>query len=251
MLANKELRRYNKKNSYSYAFGAYPTFELLENRPDTVDKIIMHSATSADISSKLESLCEKRQILLTTSDKTLDKIREKESCLVAGVFHKFDGILDHNRNHVVLVSPGDCGNMGTIIRTCVGFGIYDLAIVEPAADIFNPKTVRASMGALFHLNFQYFSDFHSYYREYGNGRMMYPFMLKGARQLGTFDIDNRTSYALIFGNESSGLEDSFLDVGQSVLIAHCSDIDSLNLSLASGIAIYEFTKKNFCLSRFK
>ena len=55
------------------------------------------------------------------------------------------------------------GNMGTIIRTCVGFGIKNLAVIEPAVDIFNPKVVRASMGAVFHVNICRYDSFDTYY----------------------------------------------------------------------------------------
>jgi TrmH family RNA methyltransferase len=49
---------------------------------------------------------------------------------------------------------------------------------------------------------------------------------------------------LVFGNEAKGLDDSFLKEGTSVVIKHTNNIDSLNLPIAVGIAIYEFSKKN-------
>ena len=52
-------------------------------------------------------------------------------------------------NHVVLVNPGDMGNMGTIIRTMLGFNYSNLAIIKPGVDVFDPRVIRASMGALF------------------------------------------------------------------------------------------------------
>ena len=55
--------------------------------------------------------------------------------------------------------------------------------------------------------------------------------------------DREKKYALIFGNEATGLPEWFQEEGQSVRIRHTEHIDSLNLSLAAGIAIYEFTKK--------
>ena len=245
MLSEKELKRYHKKSGYSYAFGSFPTFELLRDRPDTVERILIHSTVSPDIRRKLETLCGTYRIPLTENDRTIEKIREKDSCLAAGVFRKYEGSLNPDSNHVVLINPGDFGNLGTIIRTCVGFGIRDLAIVEPAADIFHPRTIRASMGALFGMDFRHFPDFQAYCQAAGVDRTFYPFMLKGARKLGTFEINHNIPYSLIFGNESRGLDDSFLHIGQSVLIAHSPAIDSLNLSLASGIALYEFTRKAF------
>ena len=56
------------------------------------------------------------------------------------------------------------GNLGTIIRTIAGLGINDLAIIEPAADIWNPKTLRATMGALFHARHECFPNFEASFR---------------------------------------------------------------------------------------
>ena len=70
-------------------------------------------------------------------------------------------------------------------------------------------------------------------------------MLNGAQKLGLVQLDSNKNYSLIFGNEAIGLDESFLEIGQSILISHSGAIDSLNLSLAAGIAVYEFTKARF------
>ena len=245
MLSNKDIKKYNKKNTYSYTFGAFPTYELLENRPEFVEKVFIHTTANKEIYDKIKLLCDKNDIPLVVNDKLLEKIREKDSCIVVGVFHKFQCDIKQGENHVVLVNPSDTGNIGTIIRTCIGFGIRNLAVIEPAVDIFNPKVIRASMGSLFHMHFKYFSSFEEYVTAYGADRCMYPFMLKGAKTLGSFQLDINHAFSLIFGNEATGLDDTFLKVGQSVRISHSDSIDSLNLSLAAGIAIYEFTKNSF------
>ena len=67
-------------------------------------------------------------------------------------------------------------------------------------------------------------------------------MLKGATDLQKLNKSNVDKYALIFGNEATGLPDEFANKGTSVLIRHEKTIDSLNLSMACGIALYEFTK---------
>ena len=69
-------------------------------------------------------------------------------------------------------------------------------------------------------------------------------MLKATTDLREIeDIDlNKTT--LIFGNEATGLEDSDLKLGQSVLIKHSKNIDSLNLQTAVSIALFHFTQKS-------
>lgn len=235
-------KRYNDKAEYSYCFGPFPTFELIENRPQEAIEVLYHSQTSDAIRNKLQSICQRQGIPCEQNDKVIQRIRDKENCLVVGVFKKHESVLAMDRPHVVLVNPSDMGNLGTIIRTAVGFGLPDLAIIRPGAAICHPKTVRASMGSLFHLNFQYFDSFAEYKSAYGEGRNMYPFMLKGSVGLDQLERNKGELYSLVFGNEATGLPDEFLQEGQSVRIRHTDNIDSLNLSLAAGIAIYEFTK---------
>ena len=237
-----QYKRYNDKAEYSYCFGPFPTFELIENRPQEAIEVLYHSQTSEAIREKLQRICQDQGIPCEQNDKVIQRIRDKENCLVIGVFKKHESVLSMDRPHVVLVNPSDMGNLGTIIRTAVGFGIPDLAIIRPGAAICHPKTVRASMGSLFRLNFQYFDSFAEYKRAYGEYRKMYPFMLKGSVGLDQLQRDEGELYSLIFGNEATGLPDEFLGEGQSVRIRHTDNIDSLNLSLAAGIAIYEFTK---------
>lgn len=235
-------KRYNDKAEYSYCFGPFPTFELIENRPQEAIEVLYHSQTSDAIRNKLQSICQRQGIPCEQNDKVIQRIRDKENCLVVGVFKKHESVLAMDRPHVVLVNPSDMGNLGTIVRTAVGFGLPDLAIIRPGAAICHPKTVRASMGSLFRLNFQYFDSFAEYKSAYGEGRNMYPFMLKGSVGLDQLERNKGELYSLVFGNEATGLPDEFLQEGQSVRIRHTDNIDSLNLSLAAGIAIYEFTK---------
>ncbi len=236
------LKRYQKTDNYSYCFGAFPTFELLKNRPNVLKVVLIHSSVNNEIQVQIKDICDKKHIEFVINDKLVERIRDKDAHIVISVFEKYTCSLNSINNHVLLVEPSDYGNIGTIIRTCVGFGIHDLAIIGQSADLFNPKVIRASMGAFFKLNIQHFKTFQDYKKVFLKQRQFYPFMLKGAQKLGAFPIDHSIPFSLIFGNEATGLDDSFLNVGQSILIPHSKDIDSLNLSLAVGIALYEFTK---------
>lgn len=236
------LKKYAKKMEHSYTLGAFPTIELLKNQPQHVLKVLLHPDMNSEAQLEIiQGLCGKHGIPLERSGKTVEKLRDKENIFAIGVFEKYENTIQPEKNHVVLVNPSDMGNMGTIIRTSIGFGIKNLAIIEPGVDVFNPKVVRASMGSLFQLNFCYFKSFEEYAVQAGE-RKMYPFMLKGAVPLQELSRDKDETFSLIFGNEATGLPDSFAEVGQSVVIRHTDHIDSLNLALATGIGIYEFTK---------
>lgn len=236
-----QFKKYQGKMEYSYTLGAFPTIELLKNRPEEVIEILIHpdmvSLTQKEI---IGQICEKYDIPYQVNKKQVEKLRDKDNCLVIGVFHKYVDCLQKG-NHIVLVNPSDMGNIGTIIRTAIGFGIRNLAVIEPCVDYFHPKVVRASMGACFQMNIQRFASFDAYKIAYED-RDFYPFMLEGSVNLQEIETDNSRDFSLIFGNEATGLDDSFAKIGQSVRIRHENTIDSLNLSMAVGIALYEFTK---------
>lgn len=238
-----KLKKYNKKMDYTYTLGAFPTIELLKSCPEHVVRVLVHEDMNSEKQRDIiTGLCRQHAIPLETASRQVEKLRDKENCFVVGIFEKYTCFLDKKESHVVLVNPSDSGNMGTIIRTCAGFGICNLVIIEPAADVFHPKVIRASMGALFRINVVFYNSFEAYYLENSADRKIYPFMLKGAVSLQSLQRKRGEIYSLVFGNEATGLEDKFLEYGQSVLIAHTSVIDSLNLSIALGIGLYEFTK---------
>ena len=241
---NSDYKRYSKKSGYSYALGAFPTIELIKAMPGRVVRVFAHTDLSQELREKIEGLCRLKDIPFENNDRVAERLRDKENSLAVGVFVKYGCQLGAGASHVVLVNPSDGGNLGTIVRSCVGFGIPDLALIEPAADIFHPKVVRASMGALFHLNFQYFKTFEEYRETFSGGREMYPFLSDGEAALGTVAPQGEP-FSLIFGNEARGLDDSYLKVGLSVRIPHTDKIDSLNLSQAAGIGIYSFTRGRF------
>lgn len=233
-----EIKSYKKDAEYSYVQGAFPTFELLDAMPDMVEQVIVHSSfTDMD---KLKERCERMTVPFIINDKLISKLSDKENVFVIGVFRKFTQELKADRPHIVLVNPSNMGNLGTIIRTSCGFGIYDLAYIEPAADIFNPKTVRASMGSLFRIRHQGFKSFDAYRAAYPDHEV-FTFMLNGARPLTVSDCPKPELFSLVFGNEATGLDDSYLSRGTSIIIPQTEFVDSLNLTIAVGIGEYMFT----------
>jgi TrmH family RNA methyltransferase len=236
---NFRLKRYQKDFRHSYAFGVSSTLELLDAKPEQTLKVVLSSKGERNAGvAMLKTECARNRIQLITDDKAVRRLSPKGSHLAVGVFNKYDIRLDPDNDHVVLVNPSDMGNLGSIARTMVGFGINDLALIKPAADIFDPKTVRASMGAIFRLSFEYFDSFDDY--RSGSTRNLYRLVTDGRETVDRVHFERPCS--LIFGNESGGLPDEFADTGTGVAIRHEMKIDSLNLSAAVAIALYESTR---------
>ena len=144
-MTNK-IKPYKKDFVYSYTGSTYSTVELLKTKPEIIETVYIHSLFTDNCG--LTDLCYTKKIPVVYSDKAFNLINQKENSYVIGIFHKYENRLSANEPHIVLVNPSDMGNLGTIIRTAAGFNIKNIAVIQPAADIFNPKTIRASMGAL-------------------------------------------------------------------------------------------------------
>jgi TrmH family RNA methyltransferase len=229
------LKTYKKDSTFSYSLGVFPTIELLKTRGSNVIKVLINPKGYKNSGlKKILEICKKQNISSEENQLLIERLAVNENTYAIGVFEKYTSSLDQKDNHVVLVEPSDMGNLGTICRTMLAFGFKNLGIIKPAVDIFDPKVIRASMGAVFHLNFEYFESFDAYNNKARHNN--YPFMLKGTKTLDKAEF--KKPYTLIFGNEGSGLKEKFYKTGESVTIPQKSDVDSLNLSVAVGIVLY-------------
>ncbi len=234
-----EVRAYKKDSDYSYTLGAFPTFELLKTRPEIVREVIVHSSFTDRES--IEEEARKHNIPVVTNDKLIGKLSDKENCFVIAVFDKYVSSLSSDKPHIVLVNPGNMGNMGTIMRTAVAFGIKDMAVISPGADAFNPKTVRASMGAEFRMNVRYYDSFEDYRKEFPE-HDIFCFMLNATSSLNVENCKHGPLFSLVFGNEATGLPDEYLNVGKSIIIPQSDEVDSLNITIAAGVGMFMFMR---------
>ncbi len=233
------LLPYKRALDYSYAPGWFPTIEALKHAPDAVRRVLISTqATDAEGLRTVRALCQTHDIRIEAADKALSRLSGKDNCFAAAVFEKRMRALDGSRSHLVLHNPSDAGNLGTMLRTALGFGYLDVALILPCVDVFQPHVVRASMGAIFSLRVHEYADFAAYRAAYPR-HALYPFMLKGSVPLSEASARPQRPFSLVFGNEGSGLPDSFLSLGTPVRIPHSGRIDSLNLSVAAAIGMYQ------------
>ncbi len=144
---------------------------------------------------------------------------------------------------LMLESVRDAGNLGTIIRSARAFGIGTLIISSDCADMYNPKTVRAAMGALFAQNTVVVESVASAVealRE--NGSRVYAAALqRDAKRLGSFEL--RLGDAIVVGNEGHGLSAEVIEAcDECLFIPMQSGSESLNASIAASICMWELYK---------
>ena len=237
------LSAYRTDLDYSYAPGFFPAMECLQHRPASVRRVLLHTAAlGGEGAEKLTRLAEKLHVRVEVADKALSRISAKENCFAAAVFTKFQDELSAEKPHVVLHELSDIGNIGTILRTSLGFDVEDVALIRPCADLFDPHTVRASMGSLFSLRVRVYDRFEDYRAAYPE-HSCYPFMLDGSVSLPELMAAGiAPRWSLIVGNEGRGLPPAFRDCGQPVRIPSGDRVDSLNVAVAAAIGIYSFTR---------
>ncbi len=238
-----KLKRYQKDFDHSYCFGVYPTLELLTFRPESVLAVLLHSKGLKNQGiTKIRDLCQEQQIEIIENDNLVNKLASRGNTYAIGVFQKYSSDLEATENHLVLIHPSSMGNLGTIMRTMLGYGKYNLALVEPAADPFDPKVIRASMGSVFQLRIKSFREFTDYWGSFADHNL-YPLMTNG--EIALPDVEFQPPYALVFGDEASGLGNEYLQFGTSTRIPQHDAVDSLNLALSVGITLYHsWVKEN-------
>ncbi len=237
------LSPYKSDLDYAYAPGVFPSMECLLHRSGEVRRLLLHSkAEGTEGAEKLTRLAEQLHVRIEVADKALGRVSGKENCFAAAVFSKFEDDLRPDKPHIVLHHPSDSGNVGTIFRTALGFDVQDIAVIRPCVDVFDPKTVRASMGSIFQLRLHVYDDFSQYQAQFPE-HALYPFMLDGSKSLPDVLGDIPDRWTLIFGNEGSGLPPEFSRLGQPVRIPSSNKVDSLNLSIAAAIGIYAFARR--------
>lgn len=141
----------------------------------------------------------------------------------------------------------DPGNLGTIIRAAAWFGIRDLVCSETCVDVYNPKTVQATMGAIMHVNVHYtgLEEFLAAARN--DGMEVFGTMLEGEPVYGAELAHNGV---ILLGNESRGISGNLIPlITRRLTIPGFnpvkSGIDSLNAGMAASIMLSEFARRKF------
>jgi RNA methyltransferase, TrmH family len=146
---------------------------------------------------------------------------------------------------IALDNINDPGNLGTILRTAYWFNFKDILIGNDSVEIYNSKVLRASQGAVFHLNIkddsEIISDLNELYeKDYSI------FLTTAGYDLTVSGINWKdiNKAVIVFGNEASGIRKELLDNSgyKKIGIEKFSDCESLNVSISSGIVLNDIRK---------
>jgi RNA methyltransferase, TrmH family len=144
---------------------------------------------------------------------------------------------------VFLEQIADAGNLGTILRSMVWFGIKSLVLSPGCVDAYNPKSVRASAGAIFTANiYANFTLAEVVNLLKPQGYLIMAAVPDGGQAITAGNPENKI--LLVFGSEATGLTESTLKlVDRRITIPAKGKLESLNLAVSAGIMFYQITKR--------
>ena len=207
------------------------------NAGTKIDYIIINETFQKELLNLKEF---KNQIIKSSSTSNFNKISNTKNSqgiiAIADIQEYFNQSLQNINNENIIILDGiqDPGNLGTILRTCIWYGIQSIILTENTIDPFNLKCIRSGMGAHFYLN-NIIQDNHINVLKYlkNNYKTIYVADMKG-NDLEKIKPSN--NWALILGSEAHGVNNDFKQFNQ-ITINKIGKVESLNVSVAAGIII--------------
>ena len=189
----------------------------------------------------IEQLKNLEEISLSTMEKLSDTQTPQGILLV--VRQKFSTLEEVVAKKIIVALDGvqDPGNVGTILRTAAAFDC-GVILLEGSAEIFNPKVVRSSMGAIFYLPVMTMSraDFLSTM----NSREILAAAVDESAEIYYRHDFRKSSIAIVFGSEANGVSKEILDAARKIFIPMSGHAESLNVATSAAIIISEVVRQS-------
>lgn len=198
---------------------------------------------TAQYGEKLQSLpCE------IVSDEVFGKLSDTVTpqgilCLVRQYSYNIEEMLSDGKEKqllfILLEDLQDPGNVGTIFRTAEAAGADGVIMTGGTADIYNPKTIRSTMGSIYRVPFLYTNSLLSVMEELKKrGVRIFAAHLSGKADYDACDYREGTGF--LIGNEGRGLqEETAAAADERIRLPMEGQVESLNASVASSILLYE------------
>lgn len=180
--------------------------------------------------------------IIYVNDKVMKRISSMDSYPKAiGICYKKKEE-DIGNKVLILEDIQDPGNLGTIIRSSMAFGVDTIILSKKCADLYSSKVIRSTQGMIFHINIiiRDIEDTIKYLKD--NNYTIYGTKVDGGVDIRDINIPKR--YALIIGNEGRGMSDNISKLCDEYLYIKMNKmVESLNAGVATSILLYEIYNK--------
>lgn len=179
------------------------------------------------------------------SDKVFQHVSDTKTpqgilCIVKQKKYEIEELFfDKNPHFIVLDNLQDPGNLGTIVRTAEGAGVSAVFMSSDCVDIYNPKTIRSTMGSIYRMPFVYVDDMFALLDKFREKKVTtYAAHLRGKQAYDKEDY--RSGTAILIGNEGNGLRDEIAEKADVwVQIPMQGKVESLNAAIAASVMMFE------------
>ena len=183
------------------------------------------------------------------SDELFKKVSDTQTpqgvlCVMKQFHYKLEDLFQkENPLFLILEDIQDPGNLGTMVRTAEGAGVDGVIMTKATVDIYNPKTIRSTMGSIYRMPFVYTEDLLGTMKQLQDkGVKLYAAHLKGTKYYHELDFKGGTAF--LIGNEGNGLKDETADAADVYMkIPMQGQVESLNAAVASVILMYEAARQ--------
>lgn len=182
-----------------------------------------------------------KDLIIETNEAVLKKLSTTESApeAIAVGFQKIydKNILQTVKKVVLLENIKDLGNLGTIIRSSVAFGAEAIVLFGESVDIYNPKSVRASVGNLWKIPIIHIKDIAELKEIFADFERIAT-LPRSKNMLKNFE--SKQPCLIMFGSEADGLSNQLVNFAtDSVKIEMAQTVESLNLATSVSVILYK------------
>ena len=241
-LADKKYRDQNN----CYIIEGIKLVEEAIQEDALIEKIVIceESTKTAEISKNLMYEIAKYDCIYVTEKifKTISQVMNPQGILAVIKKNKERPLINYNEDIIVALDDiQDPGNLGTILRTVDSVGLKQLIVSKGTADVYNPKVVRSSMGAIFRVEVIEVENLKETIEKIR--RNNYNLLVTSLQtENSVYDIDYNKKL-LVIGNEANGVSQEILDYAdEKIKIPMLGKTESLNASVATAIILYEYVR---------
>ena len=186
------------------------------------------------------------------SDEVFKKVSDTQTpqgvlCVMKQYHYALKDLLQkENPLLLILEDIQDPGNLGTMVRTAEGAGVNGVIMTKGTVDIYNPKTIRSTMGSVYRMPFFYTEDLLGVMKQLQDRNItLYAAHLKGNQFYHQLDFKGGTAF--LIGNEGNGLKEETAKAADVYMkIPMEGKVESLNAAVASVILMYEAARQRMC-----
>jgi len=180
-----------------------------------------------------------KQLGTLISETLMKQLSVTESPMDVVAIVKKPSIKPISKRILMLDDIQDPGNLGTLIRSAVGFGFQTIIASPNTVDFYNDKTIRATQGNLFYANLLRQPLVETIQELKAQGYTIYTTSL-GKNANSIKQIQPKDKCVLVLGNEGSGVDETILNISDYLIYIPTKDIESLNVAMAGSIIMYEW-----------